>query len=195
MCMNSVSADNLCDQNLIPAYIDGELESRLHESLTDHFEKCARCKSELRLHQQIVCELDAALTDEFEVSVPKDFSRVVAARAVSDMSGVRSTSENKKALVVCVILAAAGFALTGTTTRQMTFVVVRRFIQKIFGVIELAWNAFYDSVVSVFVVSRVVSRKLIVETGNLRLIVVLLALAVLLLSRLLSSYRRAGVIE
>jgi len=94
-----------------------------------------------------------------------------------------------------LILAVAGFALIGNTTRQMTFVVARRFIQKIVGLIEFVANTLYDSVASVFVISRVVSRKLIVETGNLRLVVVLLALSVLLLSRLLSSYRRTGAIE
>jgi len=190
-----LGTEKLCDQNLIPAYIDGELEPGLHDVLSDHFDSCARCKSELRVHQQIACELDAAFTDEIEVSVPNDFSRVVAARAVSDMSGVRSSTENKKALFVCLILAVAGFALIGSTTRQMTFVVARRFIQKIVGLIEFVANTLYDSVASVFVISRVVSRKLIVETGNLRLVVVLLALSVLLLSRLLSSYRRTGAIE
>jgi len=193
--MNSVSTEKLCDQNLIPAYIDGELESGLHDVLTAHFSGCARCKSELHFHQQMVCELDAALTGEIDVSMPNDFSRVVAARAVSDMSGVRSTTENKKALVVCLLLGIAGFALIGDTTRQTSFLVVRGLIQKVIAVIEFAWGTLYDSVASVFVISRVVSRKFIVETGNLRLVMVLLALGVLLLSRLLSSYRRTGAIE
>src|SRR3982751_274773 len=105
--MNPVSSDKLCDQNLIPAYIDGELESGLHAVLSDHLNNCVRCKSELLVHQQIACELDAAFTGQSEVSVPTDFSRVVAARAVSDMSGVRSSAENKKALLVCLTLAVA----------------------------------------------------------------------------------------
>jgi len=45
------------------------------------------------------------------------------------------------------------------------------------------------------VISRVLGRKFIVETGNVTVAIVLLALGVLLLSRLISNYHRAGTIE
>ena len=189
------SYERICERNLIPAYVDGELETDTQALFAEHLDNCGSCRAELRAHQQFICELDAAFTGDVEVAVPLDFSRVIAARAVSDMSGVRSAAENKKALTFCLILAVAGFALIGATTRQLTFNVIRRLVAKVVGLIDFGWNTLYDSIVSVAVVSRVLSRKFIVETGKLGLVVLLLALAVLLLSRLISSYHRTGAIE
>jgi predicted anti-sigma-YlaC factor YlaD len=194
MAMES-SVKNLCEQNLIPAYVDGELDDAAQARVQEHLDQCLSCRTELRFHQQFVCELDAVLADKFEVAVPANFSQVVAARAVSDMRGVRTVAENKKALAFCLVLAVTGFALLGATTRHMAINLVRRLVGKILGVAEFSWSALYDSVASVAVISRVLSRKFIVETGNLGVLLVLLALAVLLLSRLLSSYHRTRAIE
>jgi len=66
---------------------------------------------------------------------------------------------------------------------------------KVFGAAGFLWTAFYDAAASVTVISRVVSRKVFFESGNFGVLLVLLALAVLLLSRLISNYHRAGAIE
>jgi hypothetical protein len=66
---------------------------------------------------------------------------------------------------------------------------------KVFGAAGFLWTAFYDAAVSVTVISRVVSRKVFFESGNFGVLLVLLALAVLLLSRLISNYHRTGAIE
>jgi hypothetical protein len=68
-------------------------------------------------------------------------------------------------------------------------------VAKALGVIEFAWNTLYDSVVSLAIISRVISRKFIIETGNLGLVFVLFAFALLLLSRLISNYHRTGAVE
>jgi len=185
----------LCNPNLIHAYIDGELEGFSHAVFAAHIDECPNCRSELRAHQQFICELDSVLTDEVEVSVPVDFSRVVAARAVSDMSGVRSAAENKKALTICLVFSLAGFALVGAATRQLTIGLAQRLIRRIFGLVDFVWHTIYDSIASLAVISRVIGRKFIVETGNVTVAIVLLALGVLLLSRLISNYHRAGAID
>lgn len=190
-----VANEKLCDHNLIHAYVDGELDNTAQTHFEHHLDSCANCRKGLLAYQQFICELDAVLADEVEVSVPLDFSRIVAARAVSDMSGVRTFAENRKALAICIILGIAGFALVGATTREMSTVVATRLVGKVFGVLGFAWKALYDSITSFAVVSRVVGRKLIVETGNVALVLVLLVLAVLLLSRLISDYHRTGTIE
>jgi len=189
------SSNKLCDQNLIPAYIDGDLDDAVQSLFEAHIECCADCRDELRVHQQFICALDSVFINDAEVSVPADFSRIVAARAVSDMSGVRTAAENRKALLICLILAITGFGLIGATTRQMSFSLLRGLVAKVFGVVEFAWSTLYDSVVSVAVVSRVICRKFIVETGNLGLVFVLFAFSVLLLSRLISNYHRTGAVE
>ena len=189
------SRKQLCEVNLISAYIDGELEITASLLFETHLDDCQNCRAELRLHQQFMCELDSALANEPDVVVPANFSQMVAARAVSDMSGVRSRAENRKALVFCVILGIAGFVLIGPSTRQMTLNLTQRSLSKFFGFIDLAWHAVYDLVASIAVISRVLSRKFIVETGNLGVALVLLAFAAFLLSRLLTSYHRTDAIE
>jgi anti-sigma factor RsiW len=190
-----IDRDKLCDQRLIPAYIDGELDDAAQSLFRQHIDSCSECRDELRIHQQFICALDSVFVNDVEVSVPKDFSRIIAARAVSDMSGVRTAAENRKALLICLVLSVTGFALIGATTRQMSFGVIRGLITKILGVAEFAWATFYNSVLSVAVISRVISRKFIIETGNLRLVIVLFAFAVLLLSRLITNYHRTGAVE
>ena len=187
--------ERLCRQNLIHAYVDGELTDAALSIFESHLHQCAACRTSLRSYQQFICELDAAFVEETNVSLPTDFSRVVAARAVSDMSGVRSFRENKKALAISIILGIAGFALLGTSTRQMLVVLVRQVFVRIFALIEFVWTTISDSIASVAVISRVLGRKFIVETGNSLIAFALLVFGIVLLSRLISNYHRTGTIE
>ncbi len=195
MSAMSTSPKKVCERNLIAAYVDGELENELTILFEQHLESCGPCRAELRAHRLFVCQLDAALIESGDVPVPANFSRMVAARATSDMSGVRSASENRKALSICLILALAGFALLGATARDSVFIVGRRFVATLFSVVGLLGSAVYDTVASITVIFRVLSRKVIVESGSLGLLLLLLAFAVFLLSRLLSNYHRTGATE
>jgi anti-sigma factor RsiW len=179
-----------CDEKLIAAYIDGELESEHRTAVEIHLEACDDCQAELRAHQMFVCELDSVLT-QAQLDVPLDFSRQVAARASSDMRGIRSASENKKAFAFCVVLAVAALGLLSETSRGTAFKTSREIVRTVFATIGVLGSAFYDMVASVTVISRVLSRKLIVESNSLGLLLFLFALAILLLSRMIVSYRRA----
>jgi anti-sigma factor RsiW len=190
-----VKLDKLCEKNLVAAYVDGELETAAQARFEDHLKDCQDCRLELRVHRQFVCELDALLTNEVQVAVPINFSRVVAARAVSDMSGVRSRAENRKAVVFCLILGITGFALIGSTTRLAMVSFARVSARKFFSLIDLVSHAIYDLAVSIAVISRVLSRKLIADNGDLRIALVVLVFAVFLLTRLISGYHRRDVIE
>jgi Predicted transmembrane transcriptional regulator (anti-sigma factor) len=190
-----VKLDKLCEKNLVAAYVDGELDTTVHVRFEEHLIDCQECRLELRVHRQFICELDALLANDVQIPVPVNFSRVVAARAVSDMSGVRTRSENRKALIFCVILGAAGFALLGSATRVMMIGVVRVFVKKLISFVDLISHAVYDLVASVAVISRVLSRKLIVDTGDARVVLLLLVFAVFVLSRLISGYHRTDAIE
>ena len=183
-----------CDENLIAAYIDGELEAEQRLGVDLHLDDCDRCREELRVHRMFVCELDAVLTQS-EVAMPTDFSRRVAARATSDLRGIRSASENKKALAFCVVLALAALALLSDTSRIAAIRTTRGLIRTIVSTVSVLLSAFYDMVASVTVISRVLSRKVIVESNSLGLLLVLFALAILLLSRMIVRYHRAGATE
>jgi anti-sigma factor RsiW len=187
--------EKICERNLFAAYVDGELDTDLTLLFEDHLENCAPCRAELRAHRLFVCELDAAMAESAEIPVPRDFSRMVAARAASDMRGVRTRSENRKALTICIVLALVGFALLGAAARNTVFMVVERFVGTIFSLVSFVASTAYDTVAGFAVVFRVVSKKVIIESGSLGPLVALLALAILILSRLISNYHRPSATE
>ena len=187
--------EKICERNLIAAYVDGELEANVTALFEDHLESCAPCRTELRAHRLFVCELDAALTETGEIPVPVEFSKMVAARASSDMRGVRTRSENRKALGICLSLALGGFALLGATARDTIFMLAEKFVSTFFGVAGFISTAVYDTVAGLAVIFRVLSRKIIVESGSLGPVLVLLAIAILILSRMIHNYHRTSATE
>jgi predicted anti-sigma-YlaC factor YlaD len=185
-----------CETNRIAAYIDGELDHHETQLFEDHVENCESCRVELRAHRLFVCELDAALTQSAsDMPVPAEFSRLVAARASSDMSGVRSFSEHRKALSICLILALAGFALAGATARDAIFSLTEKLLTTALGFAAFISTTLYDTVAGLAVIFRVLSRKLIIESGSLGPMLVFLAVAILVLTRLISKYHRMGATE
>jgi anti-sigma factor RsiW len=194
--MSTATIEQICERNLIGAYVDGELDADLTLLLEDHLESCNDCRFELRAHRLFVCELDAALTGGGdEVPVPRDFSHIIATRATTDMRGVRTRSENRKAFTICVILALGGSALLGVTALNSVFKIAQKFVTTVFGLAAFVATAVYDAAAGLVVIFRVVSRKFIIETGSLWPMLVLLAFGVLILSRLISQYHRSGATE
>lgn len=185
----------ICERDLSAAYVDGELDADLTLLFEEHLESCARCRAELQAHRLFVCELDAALTDAGEIPVPADFSKMVAARATTDMRGVRTRPEHRKALAICLALALGGFALIGATARDAIFAIGEQVVATAIGIGGFFSNVVYDAGATVAVVFGVLSRKLIVESGSLIPLVLLLVVAVLILSRLISNYHRTGATE
>ena len=193
--MSTTATEKICDRNLAGLYVDGELDADLTLLFEDHLESCADCRFELRAHRLFVCELDAALTGSDEVPMPRDFSHIIATRATTDMRGVRTRSEHRKAFTICVILALAAFALLGATARDAVFIIIGKFVSTVLGLTGFVATAVYDTAAGLVVIFRVVSRKFIIETGSLWPMLILLAFGVLILSRLISNYHRSGATE
>jgi predicted anti-sigma-YlaC factor YlaD len=190
----TTAQENFCESTLIAAYVDGELDEDLELRFEEHLQSCEPCRVELRVHRLFICELDATLTEP-EMPVPRDFSRIIATRATSDMRGVRTRAEHRKALGICMILALIGFALLGATARETVFLVAGRFVTTVIGLVGFAATAIYETVAGLAVIFRVLSRKIIVESGSLGPMIVVLAVAILLLTRLLSKYHRTSATE
>ena len=190
----TTAQEKFCETTLIAAYVDGELDEDLELRFEEHVQSCEPCRVELRLHRLFICELDATLT-ETEMPMPRDFSRIIATRATTDMRGVRTRAENRKALGICMILALIGFALLGATARETIFLVAGKFVTTVIGLVGFAATAVYETVAGLAVISRVLSRKIIVESGSLGPMIVVLAVAIVLLTRLLSKYHRTSATE
>jgi len=193
--MSTATIEKICDRNLVGAYVDGELDADLTMLFEDHVDSCTDCQFELRAHRLFVCELDAAMTSSDEIPVPRNFSRIIAMRATTDMRGVRTRSENRKAFTICVILALGGCALLGFTALNSVFRIAQKFVATVVGLVTFVASAVYDTAAGAVVIFRVVSRKYIIETGSLLPMLVLLAFGVLILSRLISHYHRSGATE
>lgn len=193
--MTATTREKICESNPIIAYVDGELDEEQALRFEEHLQSCEPCRVELRLHRLFICELDAAMTEKAEIPVPRDFSRIIAARAISDMRGVRTRSEHRKALTICIVLALAGFALLGATARGALFTLAENFIATSFSVAGFVANAVYELTAGLAVIFRVLSRKVIVESGSLGPLLVLLVFAILILSRLISNYHRSSATE
>ena len=187
--------EKICERNLFAAYVDGELDTDLTLLFEDHVEGCVECRAELRAYRLLVCELDAAMSESAEIPVPVDFSRMVAARAASDMRGVRTRSEHRKALTICAVLAFVGFVLLGASARRSLYGFAESLVATVFGLVGFVASTAYDAVAGFVVVFRVLSKKAIIESGSLGPLVGLLALAILILSRLISNYHRSRATE
>jgi predicted anti-sigma-YlaC factor YlaD len=195
MSMTLTVKEKICERNLIAAYIDGELDADLTQLFEEHLESCAACRAELRAHRMFVCELDAALTDRAEMPVPADFSRRVAVRATTDMRGVRTGSEHRKALSICLALALVGFALVGSTARHTIFLIAGKVVSQFVSVIGFVASIIYDVGAGLTIVAGILSRKVINETGALWPMLVLVAFGLLILARLIFKYHRTGATE
>ena len=185
----------ICQKNLIAAYVDGELSDVANAIFEQHVEDCPECRAELRAHRVFVCELDAALAGKVEIPVPDDFSKVIAVRARSDMRGVRSPSEHRKAFAICLVLALTGFGLLGATAREDVLALAGRFITAVISIGSFVSQLVYDAVAGLVVISRVLGHKIVVGSGSFGLLLIVLAVAVFVLSRLLSDYHRTGATE
>jgi|ERR1051326_4543377 anti-sigma factor RsiW len=186
----------ICQKNLIAAYVDGELSEVATAIFEQHVEECEHCRTDLRAHRIFVCELDAALTANTNFPSPADeFSKVIATRARSDMRGVRSAAEHRKAIAICMILALTGFGLLSATARDNVFVVIGRFVGGVFSVIGFVAGVTYDAVAGLVVITRVLGQKIVNERGSFAVVLVVLGAGVVLLTRLIHDYHRTGATE
>lgn len=194
--MTSAAGHNsVCKSEEIAAYLDGELDDAARAEFEQHAGQCPSCAEQLREQRGLLCTLDFALGGESALPMPPaNFARVVAAHAQSDMSGVRAPSEHKRALWLCMMLAALSALLIGAAALSESVVTPLRAITKPLAMmIGFFWHTIYNAGAGVVVISRV-SGHLIFESRPLGIIGCLLLIAALaLLPRLIINYHRARI--
>jgi large-conductance mechanosensitive channel len=194
--MNVVNQTLSCQSDQIAAYLDGELEAAVSAQLEAHLKVCAACNTELAEQRLLLCTLNSTFGPSAKLALPPDFARMVAARAESDMSGVRDRREHKLALRLCVGLALAAFALLGVAASKIVLSFVTRLINLVAGIFDLGWSAIYDLVTGLSIVSRVLGRGLVPGSLLAWLIAfLLLSVALLLLSRLIAHFHRTRLVD
>lgn len=183
-----------CEREPIAAYLDGELSGGILADFETHLDACSACRSELRNQQQLLCTLDTAFGDAFDL--PEDFTRMVKARAESDVRGVREKHERRRAFQLTIILALLSFAFLGTAWQGSVLQPLRTTARVTLSVLNLAWQTISDAATGIVVIARLSGQALIVNPHRPGLFLLLIFLAsVSLLPFLITRYHQRQTIE
>lgn len=178
------------------AYLDGELDAAETLRFESHLRECAACGDAVREQRRLLCLLDTAFGARPAPGgeLPRDFARVVTARAQTDMSGLRRKSEHRTALKICVALAIASFALTGAASFDVVVRPVLRALRAVGGLLGMFGHALFDAASGAVMISRAFGSRLVSDPDPFSYLQwAFLAGAALLLLRLIGNYHRARV--
>lgn len=165
---------NCLFSNDIAAYLDGELAADAEISFERHSVDCKVCGERLNEQKRLLRALEVAFDDEQAFELPEDFVKKVAIRAESDVSGLNSREERRRAFLIAALLFAAG-VLFGAASQKL-------------GVLEAAL-AEIKTFVGVFL--RLFSRQFADETTfSAGLVLLLFIFTIAALSVLLRKFRR-----
>jgi anti-sigma factor RsiW len=177
----------------VAAYLDGELDAFASARFEQHTKTCAPCATTLREQRRLLCVLDAAFGDaQQQIQLPANFTQVVKARAQSDMRSVRHRSERRRALLLCAGLLALSFALLGWQAWDELFSPLRAVAGVLATMLAMATHALGEVFAGIALMLRVLGGQLLNEPSAFRTAAyVILALAIVLLFRLIGSYHRS----
>jgi hypothetical protein len=181
-----------CDCTDVAAYLDGELSVAESASFELHIASCRSCADALSEQRRLLCLLDAAFSRGHKrVELSEEFVRVVKARAQTDMTCVRRTSERRRAAVVVVALALTAFALLGGRVFGAGLAPLRAAAGAALSISDMILHTLTEATAGLLFILRSIGRHLATEPrGAGALIVVLLAFALAVLLRLVSDYHR-----
>ena len=188
--------NNGCPREDVAVYLDGEMSGNALDNFEEHLKVCTDCAAELRTQRQLLCTLDVAFNGSRAFELPHDFTRVVAAHAESNLSGMRKKSERWRAFKLCAVLALVSFALLGAASRALILDPIRSFVRVAESLLDLVGRTVYDAGSGIAVIVRVVSRAIVFAPHGLGLFLLLtFVIALSLLPLLIVRYHRAQIIE
>ena len=176
----------------VAAYLDGELDAHDDMRFEGHAKTCALCATALREQRRLLCVLDVAFGDaQRQIPLPANFTQAVKARAQSDMSSVRCGSERRRAALLCAGLAALSFVLLGWQAWDAMFAPMRAVADIAATMFDMAAHTIGEALAGIALTLRVFGGQWLNEPGALGAgAYIILALAVVLLFRLIGSYHR-----
>ncbi len=190
----SIRTDNIedrCPREEIFAYIDRELSPIEEFDLESHLTSCKTCTSEVNAQKKVSNSLEIILEEEMKnIKLPENFSKVVAAKAESNVSGMRQRKEIVRSIAICWVL--LFFLVVGFGSRVSPIIPeFQEFTHQIGSVAGFAFHLGYEALVALAVILRSLTHKLVFgSVVSLVLVVTLFAGAFLSLSRLVSRYSR-----
>lgn len=154
--------ESTCPRMEIAAYVDGELSPRQEMTLEEHLTACEICRTELNEQKKLLCALDF-LHEEHppEIEIPKNFARVVATRAESNVSGLRNREERGRAIFLCASLFFLVVAGLGAETEKV-FSASGAIFERVLAVMTFVGHLTYDVAFGVVVILRSLANQTVV---------------------------------
>lgn len=143
-----------CSPVRLQEYLDGEL-SRVYEiEIEHHLASCSACLYELNLQKTVLGVLDHRI----EPALPKDFAEVVAAKAESQVTGLRRKRERIYALAVATFLVMTVLMLLAfDLSRPMAS--IGALVGKLAAFFVLIGNIILNLVIGIYVIAKVVAQQ------------------------------------
>lgn len=178
----------------VAAYLDGELAAGETFVFETHLKSCDLCRPALAEQRRLMGLITAAVSGPQEVvALPKDFARVVTARAQSDMTSVRGAPEKRRAALLVLALVIVASALIGAGGWSDVLTPAGTVARGLAAAAQIALRAVADAASAALLLLRGVGRFLVQSQPDgpkQFLSAAALACAVLLLLRLVTKYRR-----
>ncbi len=174
-----------CPREEIAVYLDGELSSVDEISLEKHLVVCETCFAELNLHKKMISALNFAFEEKDEIELPKNFAKIVATKAESGVSGLRSKKEGFRALTLCAALFLLTIFGLGAETDKV-FSSLGDLGGQFLTIIGMAFRSISDFAIGLAIVFRCLSQKVIFSPV---FIIVLIGFVFALLALTFSHFR------
>lgn len=148
-----------CPLMEIAAYVDGELSPRRELALEQHLTSCKICRAELNEQKKLLCALDFLHEENpSEIEIPKNFARVVATRAESNVSGLRNREERGRAIFLCASLFLLIFVGLGAETEKM-FTASGAIFERVLAIVAFFGHLTYNVAFGVVVILRSLANQ------------------------------------
>jgi anti-sigma factor RsiW len=194
--MTATADRNICPREEIAAYLDGELSGVALEHFEAHLTECSECAGELRSQRQLLCTLDAAFSSSARITLPENFTRVVATHAEHNLRGLREKSERRRALQLCALLAVTAFALLGTAAGALVLQPARNSFRIVARLFDVLSQAVLEAAEGFAIVGRMIGRAAVAGPYGFDAVIAFVFIgSIFLLPRLIASYHRTQIVE
>ena len=155
--------EQTCPHAELAAYVDGELTPSQELVLEQHLAACETCRTELNEQKKLLRALDFLLEEKpSEIEIPKNFAKVVATRAESDVSGLRNRDERRRAVFLCASLGLIALVGLGAEAQRI-FVLSGAVFEQIIAVAVFIGHLIYDIAFGVGVILRSLANQTVVS--------------------------------
>jgi anti-sigma factor RsiW len=168
--------DELCTK--LNDYLDGDLPPTDRAAFESHVVDCGSCRQEIEFHSRLENEIEHL--PGIDISVPADFSKVVAAAAESQVAGLREQKERKTTVYIMAVLGAVLFFVLGANVSSIV-ALIQFLTEKVIAVFAVVASFIFNLLLGIFVIARVavsrfeVSSTTLIGLGGIILAVIFLA--------------------